>query len=92
MEALKTDWRQAPLTERHRAMVAYGEKLTRTPWEMTEADVAGLRRLSLTDEQILAVVLVAAFFNIATRLADALGIELDPQFTQGTPEHRQFMK
>ncbi len=92
MEALKADWRQAQLTDRHRAMVSFGEKLTRTPWEMKEADVAELRGHGLSDDQILAVVLVAAFFNIATRVADALGIELDPQFTRGTPEHERFTK
>jgi uncharacterized peroxidase-related enzyme len=73
-------------------MLEFSEKLTRTPWEMKEADVAGLRGHGLSDEQILAVTLVAAFFNIATRVADALGIELDPQFTQGTPEYDAFLK
>jgi uncharacterized peroxidase-related enzyme len=73
-------------------MLEFSEKLTRTPWEMKEADVAGLRGHGLSDEQILAVVLVAAFFNVATRVADALGIELDPQFTQGTPEYDAFLK
>lgn len=92
MEAIRTDWRRAQLTERQRAMLAFSEKLTHTPWEMKEADVVELRRHGLSDEQILAVVLVAAFFNIATRLADALGIELDPQFTRGTPEYEAFLK
>ena len=92
MEAIRTDWRQAHLTERQRVMLAFSEKLTHTPWEMKEADVAELRGHGLTDEQILAVVLVGAFFNVATRVADALGIELDPQFTQGTPEYQHFMK
>ena len=55
-------------------------------------DVAGLRNHGLADEQILAVVLVASFFNVATRIADALGIELDPQFTPGTPEHKTFLQ
>ncbi len=54
--------------------------------------MAGLRNHNLTDEQILAVVLVASFFNVATRIADALGIELDPQFTPGTSEHKSFQK
>ncbi len=54
--------------------------------------MATLRTHGLSDEQILAVVLVAAFFNVATRLADALGIELDPQFTRGTPEHERFLQ
>lgn len=73
-------------------MLAFSEKLTRTPWEMKEADVAELRRHGLTDEQILAVVLIAGFFNLATRIADALGVELDPQFTRGTPEYEEFLR
>jgi len=92
VEAIRSDWRQAQLTERQRAMLAFSEKLTHTPGEMKEADMAELRGHGLSDEQILAVVLVAAFFNIATRVADALGIELDPQFTQGTPEYEAFLK
>ena len=59
---------------------------------MKEVDVAGLRNHGLADEQILAVVLVASFFNVATRIADALGVELDPQFTSGTPEHKTFLQ
>jgi len=73
-------------------VLAFSEKLTRTPWEMAEADVAELRRHGLGDEQILAVVLVASFFNVATRVADALGVELDPEFTRGTPEYETWLK
>lgn len=51
-----------------------------------------LRAAGLTDEQILAVVLVAGFFNLATRIADALGVELDPQLTRGTPEYKKFFR
>ncbi len=75
-----------------RAILSFSEKLTRAPWAMEEADVVTLRTRGLSDEQILAVVLVAAFFNVATRLADALGIELDPQFTRGTPEHERVLQ
>ena len=73
-------------------MLAFSEKLTATPGEMKEVDVAGLRNHGLAEEQILAVVLVASFFNVATRIADALGVELDPQFTPGTPEHKTFLQ
>ncbi len=92
VEAIKSDWRKAQLTERQRALLAFSEKLTATPWEMKEVDVAGLRNHGLADEQILAVVLVASFFNVATRIADALGVELDPQFTPGTPEYKTFLQ
>ncbi|MEE8200014.1 MAG: hypothetical protein V3R29_02505 [Candidatus Acidoferrales bacterium] len=92
MEAIKTDWRQAEVDERMKAMLAYSEKLTRTPGEAKEADLEGLRGHGLSDEQILAVVLIASFFNVATRVADALGVELDPQFHRGTPEYEKFMQ
>lgn len=73
-------------------MLAFSAKLTLTPWEMKEVDVVELRRHGLSDEQILAVVLIAGFFNLATRIADALGVELDPQLTAGTPEYERFMQ
>lgn len=73
-------------------MLAFSEKLTATPWEMKEVDVVELRHHGLSDEQILAVVLIASFFNTATRVADALGVELDPQFTPGSPEYESFMQ
>lgn len=92
VKAIKGNWRQAPITDRQRAMLAFSAKLTYTPWDMKEADVAELRRHGLADEQILAVVLVAGFFNLATRIADALGIELDPQFRRGTPEYENFIR
>ncbi|MBI2955670.1 MAG: hypothetical protein HYY26_00010 [Acidobacteria bacterium] len=92
VEAIKTDWHQAALDPRTRALLAFSEKLTRTPWEMKEVDVHELRQHGLTDEQILAVVLLAGFFNLATRIADALGIPLDPQLTRGTPEYDAFLR
>jgi uncharacterized peroxidase-related enzyme len=91
VEHIKTDWRQAGLGARASAMLAFSEKLTRTPWEMKQGDVVELRNHGLADEEILGVVLVAAFFNTATRVADALGVELDAPFTHGTPENREFL-
>jgi alkylhydroperoxidase family enzyme len=73
-------------------MLRFSEKLTHTPWGMKERDVVDLRNHGLADEQILGVVLVAAFFNTATRVADALGVELDAPFTHGTPENREFLE
>ena len=72
-------------------MLAYSEKLTLTPSEMTETDVNALRTEGLTDEEILAVVWVAGFFALATRIADALGVELDRQHIPGTPEYAAVM-
>ncbi len=87
VDALKEDWRGAPITERQRSMLAFAEKLTLAPSEMSAADAEGLRVAGLNDAEILALVLVAGFFNLATRIADALGVELDPEFERSTHEY-----
>jgi alkylhydroperoxidase family enzyme len=46
---------------------------------MTEDDWAPLRALGYDDEAILEVAHVVGLFNYLTRLADGLGLQLDPQ-------------
>ncbi len=90
IEALKRDWHTASLTSRQRTILAYTEKLSVRPSEMTAEDLATLRAEGLNDEAILAIVLVAGFFQLATRIADALGVELDPELTRGTEAYAKF--
>ncbi len=73
-------------------MLAYSEKLTETPERMTSSDVDELRRHGLSDDEVLALVMLAGFFNLATRIADGLGVELDPQLTRGTAEYKRFFE
>lgn len=92
MEALAEDWRQADLTDRQRAMLTYAEKMTRRQEELDERDVDVLRSHGLDDEQVLALVMLTGFFQLATRVADALGVELDAELTRGTPAYDAFMR
>lgn len=62
-----------------RAILDYAEKLTKEPWSVHEAEIQSLRRLGLNDEQILSVVLITCLFNYVTRLADGLGMEVNPE-------------
>ncbi len=55
------------------------EKLSATPTRMTEADWAPLRRLGLLDEGLLEVTHIVGIFNYLTRLADGMGLVLDPE-------------
>ena len=80
----------AHLTARQRAILEYAEKLSKTPSAMMEGDVEALRSHGLDDEEILGVILVAGFFQLATRIADATGIELDRQLTRGTEEYQAY--
>lgn len=58
------------------AMLQYAAKLTRTPGEMVEDDVLGLRQLGVDDGQILEVNQVCAYFNYVNRLLNGLGVSL----------------
>ncbi len=83
-ERLLDDWRGAPVSEAERAMLAYAEKLTLTPGAMREDDLAALRAAGLSDRAILEVNLVVAYFAYANRLADGLGVMLEPQHVDAT--------
>ncbi len=64
-------------------MVSWALKLTRTPWEMTRADLDPLRRAGLDDRAILDLAMVTAYYAYVNRLADGLGVEIEP----GGPPH-----
>lgn len=55
----------------------YALKLTRTPAEVTEADVAALREAGLGDAGVHDAACVVAYFNFVNRIADGLGVELE---------------
>jgi len=65
-------------------MLEFSEKLTFAPGQLNEADVRELRNVGFSDQEILAIVLAAAYRNFITRVADLLGVELTD--TEKTPE------
>ncbi|UUX50576.1 peroxidase-related enzyme [Nisaea acidiphila] len=71
-EALAFNHRYAELDARQREMVAFAEKLTRTPYEIVEADRQALRDAGFTDRDIWDIANVAGFFNMSNRVASAV--------------------
>ena len=59
-------------------MLAYTEKLTVEPSSITAEDVEALRTAGLSDRDVLDLVEVVAYFAYANRIADGLGITLEP--------------
>ena len=75
---IKTDYTRADLCETDRALCDYALKLTKTPGEMTEGDIEKLRNTGLSDRAINDATQVISFFNYINRIADGLGVDLEP--------------
>lgn len=79
-EQITTDYRQAGLSDKDRAMLDYVAKLTRTPGEMVEVDVQTLREHDFSDRAILDIAIMAGLFAYLNRLASGLGVELEETY------------
>lgn len=77
LAAIETDYRTAGLDARRLAMLAYVDKLTRSPGQVSKADVEALRTAGFTDKDVLQIVEVAAYYAYANRIADGLGVEVE---------------
>lgn len=77
VEQIKTNYREAALSARERAILDYAVKLTLHPSEMQREDVEALREQGLDDASVHDVAQVTGFFNLYNRLADGLGIEAE---------------
>ena len=73
------DYRQAELPADDRALCDYAEKLTGTPELMTEDDVQELRDHGWSDTAIHDATQVIAYFNYINRIAEALGVDPEPE-------------
>jgi alkylhydroperoxidase family enzyme len=80
-EAVKRDWRSAPVDDKLRATLGFIEKLTLWPSELTAEDAAAVRAAGVSREALIDAIHVGALFNMIVRLADSLGWEV-PEFEE----------
>ena len=78
VEAVRRDYRTAPLEERERVMLDYAVALTRDATRVTPEHHAALRAAGFDDVAILQITLIASWFNYVNRVADALGVGRGP--------------
>ncbi len=78
IDQLVADYRRAELSAADRAMLDYSVKLTRTPWKITAQDIEALRAAGFSNAAILDICQIVGYFNFVNRLADGLGVELEP--------------
>lgn len=74
VEAIRRDYRTAPIDERDKVMLEYIAQLTQDASRITRGHHARLRTAGFDDLAILQITLIAAWFNYINRVADALGV------------------
>lgn len=75
--ALRADAPERAFDGRELALMRYARKLTKTPNDMVEADVAEMRAAGLDDGQILEANQIIGYFNYVNRLLNGLGVTTD---------------
>ncbi len=84
---IESDYREAKLSEADKAMLDYSAKLTRTPWDIAEADIESLRAAGFDDRAILDIAQVVAYYAYVNRIADGLGVALEPYWSEGKEDY-----
>jgi len=70
------DCNYAATTEKEQTALAYAEKLTRTPHDITDADIEKLKK-HFSDAEIVDLHLLTGLANLTNRFTDPLGLELE---------------
>ena len=79
IEALRRDYKIAPITEAERVMCDYVVQLTKDATKIHPGYHENLRAAGYDDTAILQITLIASWFNYINRVADALGVGREPK-------------
>jgi uncharacterized peroxidase-related enzyme len=79
-EMLVMNYRVAPLSPRHKAMLDFAGKLTKTCNEIEEPDREALRAAGFSDRDIWDIASVTGFFNMTNRVASASDMRPNPEY------------
>ncbi len=81
-EHVKHDYKRANLSPRQKALCKFAEMVTRAPGALAPRHIETLRLHGLNDNEILDAVQVVSYFNYINRIADALGVDPEPEMQQ----------
>jgi uncharacterized peroxidase-related enzyme len=77
---LVRDFRALDLSPADRAMLEYAVRLTERPDGIGAADVETLRAAGFDDRAIHDICAITGYYAFVNRIADGLGVELEPRF------------
>lgn len=79
-DQVATNYRQADITERERAILDYAMKVSQRSSEVTESDRQAAREVGLSDEALWDIASISAFFAMSNRLASATEMRPNDEF------------
>ena len=86
---MKHNYISATLSPRQKALCKFAELVTRSPAAVRRQDLEILRKHKLDDRDILDTVEVISYFNYINRVADALGIDPEPEMQMAVARGRR---
>ena len=81
--AVQSDYREAKLTPRERAILDYAVKLTKNPTATGRCDLESLRQHGLSDVELVDAVHCIGYFNFINRVLDGLGVDPESSMRYG---------
>jgi uncharacterized peroxidase-related enzyme len=82
---VQRDFRNAGLSKKDVAMLAYAEKIVKDATQVTADDIARLREVGFSDCEICDIALCASFRCFVSRFFDAMGTEPEEAFFDKDP-------
>ncbi|SLN35609.1 Carboxymuconolactone decarboxylase family protein [Pseudoruegeria aquimaris] len=79
-EMLVMNYRVAPLSARHRAMLDFAALMTNASYTIEEKDREALRSVGFSERDIWDIAAVAGFFNMSNRIASATDMRPNPEY------------
>ena len=79
-DQVATNYRQADITERERAILDYAMKVSQRSSEVTENDRQTAKAAGLSDEDLWDIASISAFFAMSNRLASATAMRPNDEF------------
>jgi 4-carboxymuconolactone decarboxylase len=79
-DQIATNWRTAELAPRLRQILVFASRVNERGFVATDKEIAELKAVGLTDEDVWDIAAVAGFFGFSNRMAGAMDMRPNPQF------------
>ncbi|MFT5734438.1 MAG: putative peroxidase-related enzyme [Planctomycetota bacterium] len=90
VDGIRTGWQVlTDLSAPDRALCEFAEALTKAPAGMRESHIQALRAEGFGDVAVHDAIQVIAYFNYINRIADAVDVELEPEYPPHPREKEQ---